>query len=307
MPRRAFLMMLGMTLALVAAEVGVRFVANVLPDPRAWPTPETEIKISQIDRLQETRADLDVVFVGSSVLESGIDPALLEGLSGISSYNAALPFSSPLSNDLWLRDYVLPRLHPDAVVIGLGVWPTLSTIADDMLANGLTAIDAAGDDEPAIELVRRRRQLRNWSDTVQSVRRIRSGAITELGHQTVYYSMSRAEGDDPEFSGSRAVNMSDDNYDALVGTIEHLQALAIEPIILIEPIGCPPIRESCPSFDLETHPGRRLAAEYGLQLIDAASRNWPDEMYADSAHLNRVGVELFTRLVSTELAQTTDR
>jgi hypothetical protein len=302
----ATLVLLGVFLALVGAEIAVRSIADELPDPRAWPTPETQIKFTQIEALEASNAGLDVVFIGSSVLESGIDPELLERLSGLTSYNAALPFSSPLGNEIWLRDFVLPRLEPRTVVIGLGVWPNESTAQDDLLALGLRSVEFSASWGLRLELVERRRQLRNWSETLESRRRTQSGLITTRGHQTVYYDKVRPLGGDPHFSASRTADMSADNYAALVRTLEVLQQAGIDVVILIEPIGCPPILEACGEFDLAEHPGRVLAAQYGIPVIDATARDWPTEMYADSAHFNLSGAVAFTELFAAEFAALDD-
>jgi hypothetical protein len=276
-----------------------------LPDGRQWPTPETEIKNAQLVDLERRGLGIDVVFIGSSVTEAGIDPVRFDRLTGLTSYNAALPFSSPLSNEIWLREYVLPRVNPKAVVVGLGVWPNESTLTDDMLLSGLTALDSDTGIRTGLALFDRRSQLRSWSDTQARARQVTAGAITPQGHQTIYYERTRRT-QDSGFIDSETARMSEDNRDALWRTVAMLQDRSIEVIMLIEPIGCPPILGTCARFDLETHPGRELARDFGLRLIDSASRAWPLEVYADTAHFNETGVEALTTFVSERFVESSD-
>jgi hypothetical protein len=292
---------IGALSALLLAEAGARVVLEDLPDAREWPTPETEIKNAQLVRLSREGVDLDVVFVGSSAVEAGVDPDRLRERTGLLAYNAALPFSTALSNEFWLRRFVLPLTHPDTVVIGLSVWAHGSPVEDDLLATGLQAVASREGSGMGLAIVDRRRQLRSWSDSAMRLDQLRSGVFTALGHQTAYYDMSIAHDEGPRFVGSETAQMAESDLAALRRTIKMLDDQSIEVVLFLEPVGCPPKVAACSRFSVADHPGLALASEFDLEVIDAASQPWPSGFYADTAHFNRSGTEALTDFVARAL------
>jgi len=106
-------------LALIAlAEVGLRLAEPHLPEPAQWPSAEAAAKLSQIGELSAT-GEIDVIFVGSSVVAEGIDPLAYNDSSGRIAYNAALSAASMRATELWVRDVVLQETDPSIVVIGV--------------------------------------------------------------------------------------------------------------------------------------------------------------------------------------------
>lgn len=107
-------------LLLVLAELGTRAIASHLPPPLQWDTYETQVKAAQIDALSQ-RGGAQVAFVGSSIIDVGIDPATFDRAVGghVTSYNAGLVSSIPRMTTEWTEQVVVPKLHPKVVVLGL--------------------------------------------------------------------------------------------------------------------------------------------------------------------------------------------
>jgi hypothetical protein len=117
--RRVGLVALGVAIALVAAEVGARALADRLPMAYEWHTEEAQLKVERMDELARD-GGVDVVLLGTSIV-NGIDPAGLTGATGqpISAYNASLTAGVPPLTEAWFREVVQPRLRPKLVIIGV--------------------------------------------------------------------------------------------------------------------------------------------------------------------------------------------
>jgi len=100
---------------ILLAEVGARALSPRLPDPVVWDNPFTQAKVGQMGEVRSA----GVVFLGSSVVNVGIDPARATAGTGLSAYNAALPGSTPILWRVWAADAVTPLLCPAIVVIGV--------------------------------------------------------------------------------------------------------------------------------------------------------------------------------------------
>jgi hypothetical protein len=107
---------------LVLAELLTRLIASHLQAPLQWDTYETQRKVQQIDALSK-HGGARIVYVGSSIVDDGIEPSVIDqqlGLSGgVVSYNAGLTASIPRMTRSWLRYVVIPKLHPKVIVLGL--------------------------------------------------------------------------------------------------------------------------------------------------------------------------------------------
>lgn len=105
---------------LLAVEMASRLIAPSLPiDPGKWPRVEIAQKLEQMRSLSENGEQVDVLFVGSSMMAGGIDPVRFTEASGISSYNAAFAGPSLRSVTPWTLDIVVPLLEPEVVVVGV--------------------------------------------------------------------------------------------------------------------------------------------------------------------------------------------
>ena len=125
-----------MTVAAAAAvllilEVGMRAAETRADPPSTWPSSEMAAKYAQLGDLVANNKEPDVIFVGSSAVFEGVDPAAYSAASGgdITAYNAALGAASMVSIERWTIDIVLNLVQPETVVIG--------TISRDINDNGI--------------------------------------------------------------------------------------------------------------------------------------------------------------------------
>jgi len=107
-------------LLLLAAEGVVRAGAHKLPRINQWGDWEVANKVAAIDQLAK-KGGASVVVTGSSDINAGVDPLLLSlRLGGTRPvFNAALDGAGARTLNFWMTNIVVPRLHPDVVVIGL--------------------------------------------------------------------------------------------------------------------------------------------------------------------------------------------
>lgn len=116
--RRALLGVLIALAAILGFEVSLRLAEPHLPEPDPWPSGELSTKVGQMEILGAS-SDVEVVFVGSSVVAEGIDPIAFRDSSGHIAYNAGLSAASMRSVEIWVEDVVLPLTNPSTIVIGV--------------------------------------------------------------------------------------------------------------------------------------------------------------------------------------------
>jgi hypothetical protein len=114
--RRAILVVAVIAVMLVIGELGVRALDSRLPRALVWQSAEAEDKVDRMDTLAAA-GGVDMVFVGSSLVNAGVDPKLFA--DDITAYNAALSAAVPQLTDPWTVDVVFPRLHPKVLVVGV--------------------------------------------------------------------------------------------------------------------------------------------------------------------------------------------
>ena len=102
-----------------AFELTLRATEDQLPPIERWPTSQVSAKIDQMEQLVSDGEQIDVVFVGSSVVEEGIDPVTFNSVSNQTAYNAALGAASMRSLERFVVDVVLPLTDPDTIVVGV--------------------------------------------------------------------------------------------------------------------------------------------------------------------------------------------
>lgn len=105
---------------LVAAEVAVRAVEDKLQPPLQWHEYEAQVKAEQIEDLSR-RGGVPIVAIGTSAMHFAFDPVRFRSeVSGSPiAYNAALPGGIPRIMEIWSERFVLPKLHPKLVVLGI--------------------------------------------------------------------------------------------------------------------------------------------------------------------------------------------
>jgi hypothetical protein len=118
---RGLILFLCIIVVVGLAEIGTRAIASHLPAPLQWDTFETQKKVAQMDELAK-HGGAQIVYVGSSLVDLGTQPTTVDKMlgSGATSYNAALDSSIPRMTAVWTERFVVPKLHPKVIVLGLG-------------------------------------------------------------------------------------------------------------------------------------------------------------------------------------------
>ncbi|HEX7132436.1 MAG TPA: hypothetical protein VF228_07665 [Iamia sp.] len=121
---------IALVVVLALAELGMRAIDDHLPRATAGDTIEIELKYAQLQALHDQGEPVDLVVLGNSTLDAGIDPVLLgeESARFDAPYNAALLGQPLASIRRWAGEFVLEEVDPDTVVLGLTPLdvPTLS-------------------------------------------------------------------------------------------------------------------------------------------------------------------------------------
>jgi hypothetical protein len=113
--------LLALVIVLLAAELAVRLAAGHLPSPQTWSAPEAQHKADQLAGWTGRFGRPDVVVFGASMADNGLDPAVMDtslGRAG-AAYNASLVGTSLESVALWATHFVVPKLRPRVVVLGM--------------------------------------------------------------------------------------------------------------------------------------------------------------------------------------------
>lgn len=113
--RRRVRPLLVTALLVLAAELAVR--AAELPAPLEWSSVEAQVKVEDLEALGP--GGVHTLFVGSSVVDVALRPDRFTASTGETAYNAALLGADLRSIDLWVRDVLVPTVHPQRVVLGL--------------------------------------------------------------------------------------------------------------------------------------------------------------------------------------------
>ncbi|NND01940.1 MAG: hypothetical protein HKN91_04065 [Acidimicrobiia bacterium] len=118
--RPAVLTVAIMILLVMVAEAGARSIEPNLKPAVSWGNEDTDLKIEQIEVIAAS-GGVDVVFIGSSIVNVGFDPAqfIEQSAWAGSAYNASLIGSTPQLQERWTVDVVLPSLQPKVIVVGV--------------------------------------------------------------------------------------------------------------------------------------------------------------------------------------------
>jgi len=100
-------------------ELTLRVAEPRLPPVEPWSTSEVAAKVEQMEELRAARDDIDVAFVGSSVVEESLDPVAFNSLGEETAYNAGLGAASMRSVERWTLDVVLPLTGARTLVVGV--------------------------------------------------------------------------------------------------------------------------------------------------------------------------------------------
>ena len=304
--RARFWIVAGVLGGLLMGEVALRVLEPSIPAPSPWPSVETQVKSAQLATLSQ---DVEVLLLGSSVTEAAVDPELLTKLtSGGVSYNSAMPFSTPLSNELWLDKVVLEHFSPSIVVFGIPVWPPHSTTETDVLRPGIeeaTSLSTTSVIRGFLALTRNKGVLADWDERWVGFGLRSSDLWTDLGHLSGFYDVP------PELRMGHSLafgqpSMSDDNIEALQRTAGTLEQAGIQMVMMIEPGHFPgDVSDSVLAIYLESI--RDLGRDLKVPVWDTYSVGWNPEYFVDGAHFNREGTVSFTSYLADLINEMVER
>jgi hypothetical protein len=299
-PTRLLFVLLGLVVALGVAEITIRAL-EPLPAASTWPTAETQLKSRQMAAIE---APIEVLFVGSSITEAAVDPSLVVDAGVGSAYNAAVPFSYPVSMDVWVREVAAPATEPSVVVIGMTPWAPTDPEIQDLVIEGLERAAEESKSEGSLlsfsALWRNRGVMADFDYLLDQLFLAESGLWTELGHQTGYRDLPQDfTSGPPRIVGAR--RMSGSNESALRQLVDHLQEEGVTVVFMIEPTRDPEVREAR-STAVYLESLEELASSLGVELWDMYSVAWPDSLFTDNDHFNAEGTRQFSLLVAERLA-----
>ena len=313
---------LAAVLALLAAELATRVAAPWLREPVVWENPEANAKWHQMIDL-EHHGGADTVFVGSSLVGVGIDPAQYGTTrhSARPDYNAALLSSSLGEQAVWMQTFVVPFLHPATVVIGVS-WRELNAndpsldAADKVFPTALEVRHAEGRESTvegverflrsASYLFRYREVLRDPMSMFDRGALTPESAMTAQGMTTAALDHNVGDTDAAVLTRAQQVvgryALGESRLAQLASLLQWLQGHGIAPVILnmpMTPLGVGYLPHGQVDYDAYSQRLRGLAGTLGVQYIEGGV--WPVEQFADPFHLNRSGAQHLTDLLATEV------
>ena len=302
--RRSTPWLIGFLGPIIALELALRIAGGLLGPPEPWPNAGYRTMAEAAAELNANGETVDVLFLGSSITDAAIDPTQLQDETAIASFNAAGPFSGPISAERWLT-YGLWDLQPATLVIGLPVWGADGSAEDSDLLQALNRLEAAQQNTSWLNwsaLWQRRGQLRQpvevFGDKAIAAR------FTSRGHYTGYYD-AQAVPEPLNEAGTPFPGVSDDQLAALTRTAESAAQQGVTVVLMLEPGGCPPVFPNCAtpaSVQLADELYRQIAQDLDVEYFNARTFEAEPTWYADSAHFNEAGTRAFTSFVGGWLA-----
>jgi hypothetical protein len=317
-------------LALLGAEIAFRIAARGWP-LREWWNWEVEYKARAVDAIGRT-GGASVVVVGSSAVQAGVHPELLTELvrGERPAFNAALNGAGASVYDAWARVFVLPRLRPEVVIIGVDSVSlndnsiTVARLYDRL--RGSRAWQRLTDEGPLFRrllyrvesvshLVRFRRFLRR-STRARAAERRKESEVSELGRflfieifrNRPYHAKDRqmeiwaqaVHGYATGGSARTALGRLVEDVRAMGARVALVKMPMTDDWTAMHPRGAD-------DFDLFGRTLEELARERGVRLVDPIEHFSCPEDFADPVHLNGVGQEKFTRFVADLAAELRDQ
>jgi len=303
---------------LLAVELAVRFVlAPALPTPIQWGSDETQVKADDLADL----APGGTVFVGSSMMDAGVDPSLFRrhSASDLPSYNASLLGADVRTMRDWTLRAVLPRAAPRTVVIGFSCRELNANEPEQheqyeefrdsramrRLTGRQTVLDRVDDwFGDRLSLVRHRYELRQPRNLLGRDRR-HGQTYTIAGDGMDTYFVDRAypapgEIESVLFRGATAFwELDEARLGVLRGLVATLRERSVEPVVVAMPVtedfvGWMPNGAADDALCREEMSSAVTTA--GGTFLDPGV--WPRDLFADPIHLNGEG----SRRLTTYLA-----
>lgn len=323
--RRLLVVAVVMILVVVGAEVGARLLTPYLAEPLVWADPSTQTKIAQMD----DRDCTDLVVLGNSMARDDIHPDRLGQALDAEVYNAALDAAGPDLLARWADEEVTPRLAPDTVVVALS-----SADLNDNSSAGGAAVDAyaasvMGRDDLVgrlgawatehSDLVRYRTELRRPSEVWAAIGRAVRGDEVDQGPDESPVLGPNGEGltrRDLVFDGdsvsatfARTQLLNDFStggrqLESARALVTDLQGDGADVVVVVLPV-TDEYRSLHPDPDADLTRFRAaiddLVTDTDARLVDFGDLAYPDELFADTHHLNGAGGERLTDELAGEL------
>ena len=312
MLRRSLALLATLSLVLVTAELGVRALADDLPEPVTW---YHEIAQAKTEQMQRRKEPLDVVFAGTSQSYHGIDPAAIDARLGTSSYNAAIPAGVPPVQRRWLFDAVLTELEVDTVVWGLSsvdlnaarpqrmepVYESAFMTKEGPLATADRWLSERS------ALFRHRRTLADpqaWSGEDDPIAEARNILLSSGKRKAGTPNVSERERQRIRRDVIGEFEVGGPMSQAITDTVAELQSRGIDVVLVWLP-------EAPRYVDLLPDPGvrarardelRRLAAELDVPMVDV-SAGFDDDDFIDFTHLDGRAAQVLSGALAGELAR----
>lgn len=305
-------------LVLLTIELTVRFlVAPVLPTPQEWPSDENQVKAQDLEEMRSG----GTVFIGSSMMDAGVDPIRFQAESGSEiAYNAALLGADARMMRDWTLAYVEPVATPETVVIGFSCRELNANEPEQQqqyeefrdsramrrLTDQETVLDRVDDwFGDRLSLVRHRYELRQPRNLIGRDRRHGlTYSLTGDGMDTHFLDRTYPAPQDLEAAfGSGATvlwELDEARLTVLQDLVGTLRERSVEAVVVSMPVtedfvGWMPNGAADDALCREAMASAVTAA--GGQFLDPGV--WPRELFADPIHLNGQG----SRRLTTYLAE----
>lgn len=297
---------------LLVAEIAVRMLGAVLPEPRDWYHDIAQAKAEQLEQMKGS--ELDMVFAGTSQTYYAIGPRAIDGTLGTKSYNAAIPAGVPPLQERWLLNQVLGRVDTDVVVWGMSVLDLNDgrdlTVVDSYTSAPATRRGVLAEIDrrlaSQVGLFRYRRQLFDpdaWADRTK-MDAIRSIIRPDGQRQPA----DRAPSQEERRRIRKQVVADYQTGGRMVAsarrTIEALKDRGIEVVVVWLPV---PERllDLLPDSRLEheaRQQARHLADVFALPFLDV-SEGFTNDDFLDYTHLGEHAAERLTQQLSAKLVR----
>lgn len=319
--------LVGFLLILLLAEGGARWLEPQLPGQLIWNNQFTQDKSDQISRGEP----VDVVYMGSSVANAGLDPTRISAAAGWGrGYNAALPSTTPSTWRIWSQDLIFPELCPKVYVLGLSIrdyndrnvgipWSVeqYSTSAGRLALygerTGVSIEEQVGEYSSFVAI---RSRLRQPENVVQFLRagNVPEWPATDLTEDGRYLGWDDNDFVLPSEEGlTRLRERVFVNFEvggqedlAVRAIIEDAQASGAEVVVALMPTMYEEISLLLPngvddiaSFERQV---RQLGADYGLAVMSFPEMDNDAQLFGDLYHMNQRGTFLFSDQLGAELS-----
>lgn len=328
-PRRRWPVMAAVFVGiLIAVEISLRFMEPNLPIPLDWPIANMQAKYDQIDLLAQSEEEIDVVFVGSSVVFDGINPLTVdEAAPWIVSYNAGIAGAiSTRTWEWWTTEVVIPKLKPDVLVIGVASVDLNSNDPDVFWgpfsrSRGFGRVEA-GSEGSLSERVEK--QIEEWSALfrLRTVLRRPVRIVVTFGEPFEEDLIMGPFGSEPRIEEIDPYELTDDgkrrieegqlkDFEPEGENLQYLETLVNEvvsadiKVVLVnmpvtdDYVNLHPRGESDYTDFVRTL--EYFADDHGIQLLDFGREIESLDLFRDPSHLNYMGADVFSRMLAAAL------